>query len=254
MTDAVLPAPAESVLPTPAGYLRQATLPWPSLLMLAPLILAYEVGTSYFTTAALHGKDQQIIAFSKMQEFFRALHASGRHMPAAAVLVMLLACHVARNDRWTVPWRTLIGMVVESILLGLPLLLVAFLVNRFFPLVGLRASPASMQGSIADRLIMDIGAGVYEEFVFRLGLFMVMSLLFTDLLKVPERRAHLLMVVTSGILFSLYHYWSPTEHFLFRVFAFRAIAGIYFGVIFLFRGFGITAGSHCAYDIIITLW
>jgi hypothetical protein len=44
---------------------------------------------------------------------------------------------------------------------------------------------------------------------------------------------------------------SPLEHFQWRSFLFRTAAGTYFGLLFLFRGFGITAGSHAAYDILI---
>ena len=76
---------------------KQATLPLPAWYLLLPLILAYEVGTQYFTTAAQHGQEQQIIAFSKMQEFFQLFGAPGRHMPALAVVAMLLAWHIARN-------------------------------------------------------------------------------------------------------------------------------------------------------------
>ena len=100
---------------------------------------------------------------------------------------------------------------------------------------------------------MDLGAGVYEEFVFRLVLFTFVSLLFRDLLKLRDRTVYVLMVLMSAILFAAYHYWSPAEHFSGRIFAFRTLAGIYFGVIFMCRGFGITAFSHCAYDVIITL-
>src|ERR1700712_4206472 len=102
MTRAATLEPSESLLPTPSGYVQQATLPLPALVLLLPLILAYEVGTQYFTTAALHGHEQQIIAFSKMQEFFRLFGATGRHMPAMALVAMLLAWHIARKDSWKI--------------------------------------------------------------------------------------------------------------------------------------------------------
>lgn len=248
---------SESLLPTPSGYAKKATLPWPSLLFLLPLIVAYEVGTLYFTTAAQQGKDQQIIAFSKMGEFFQMFGAQGRHMPALAVVVVLFFTHLFHRDSWVVELKTLAGMAGESIMLGLPLLGVAFILNRYMPVIGLQNSQGSsgnLQSPMMDRFIMDIGAGVYEEFVFRFALFALLSALLSDVMKMKDRQAHLLIVVISGLLFSAYHYWSPTEHFNSRVFAFRTIAGIYFGMIFLCRGFGITAGSHCAYDVIITLW
>jgi hypothetical protein len=60
------------------------------------------------------------------------------------------------------------------------------------------------------------------------------------------------MVSISSLLFAGYHYLG-SEPFIWQTFAFRTAAGLYFGVIFVFRGFGITAGSHAAYDVLIVL-
>lgn len=254
MTRAATAEPADFFLPLPPGYIRQATLPLASLVFLFPFIAIYEVGTRYLTTAAQQGREQQIVAFSKMAEFFRLFGANGKHMPAFAVVGMLLVWHIARKDAWRVQIRTIAGMTVESIAFGLPLLLLAFLVNRYLPVLGLQATEVSPnRGSFSDRFIMDIGAGVYEEFVFRFLLFTFFSLILKDLLKLKDRTVYLVMVLGSGLLFSLYHYWSPSEYFVSRIFAFRTLAGIYFGLIFMCRGFGVTAGCHCAYDIIVTL-
>lgn len=250
-------APAESLLPTAGGYVRRATLPLPSLVFLLPMIVIYEVGTRYFTTAARLGEDQQIVAFSKMQEFFDLFGATARHMPALAVVGILLAWHIARNDVWQVKLSTVVGMFFESIVLSLPLLLLAFAVNRYFPEVGLSAQSADsgpLHSAMQDRIIMDLGAGVYEEFVFRFVLFTLLSLVLKDVLKLHGILAYGLMMLGSGLIFAAYHYCSPTEHFILRIFAFRALAGVYFGAIFLLRGFGITAFSHSAYDLIVTLF
>jgi hypothetical protein len=62
----------------------------------------------------------------------------------------------------------------------------------------------------------------------------------------------LLLVVLSASLFSAYHYLG-SESFHWRIFVFRMVAGAYFAAIFIFRGFGLTAGSHVAYDLIVAL-
>ena len=70
------------------------------------------------------------------------------------------------------------------------------------------------------------------------------------------------MVIISAAAFSLYHYQIPLLHFSpytgsepfdWQSFVFRTLAGIYFGLIFLWRGFGLTAGAHASYDITIVL-
>lgn len=228
-----------------ARYLERSELPLMSLVFLLPLIISYELGTRYFTTAAQRGRDEQIIAFSLMRQFFHLLGAQGRHLPALAVVGVLLAWHIARKDSWEIDLRVLLGMAVESAILTVPLILIGIALPRYFPL-------AAFTSAKNDRLILALGAGVYEEFFFRLALFALFSLLLKDALGLGPVVTHLFVVVSSGILFAAYHYLSPAEHFLLQVFVFRTIAGVYFGIIFLVRGFGITCGAHCFYDLLIT--
>jgi membrane protease YdiL (CAAX protease family) len=94
-----------------------------------------------------------------------------------------------------------------------------------------------------------LGAGIYEELVFRLILMAALSLLVKDLFGVGQKRAALLVVVAAGVMFSSYHYLGA-ERFDFRTFLFRTLAGCYFGLLFTLRGFGVTAGSHAAYDLL----
>jgi hypothetical protein len=237
------------------GYLEKSSRPFASLLLLLPLIVLYEVGTRFFTTAALHGREQQIIAFSKMQQFFLLFGATGRHLPALAVIASLLAWHIVRNDSWRVDLGTLLAMALESVVLSLPLFLLGILLARYFPLMNgghVHAFPPAGAPSGRDMLIMSMGAGVYEEFVFRLAGFALLSLLFRDTLQLRQPIACLLMVVASALLFSAYHYWDTSEQFVIRIFAFRTLAGAYFGTIFLLRGFGLTASAHSIYDLIFT--
>jgi len=248
MTTRAIGAPAPAAAGRgrmPSSYLERSEMPLISLVFLIPFIVIYEVGTRYFTTAAMHGRDEQIIAFSLMQRFFYFVGAQGRHLPALAVAGVLLAWHIARKDSWEIDIRVLFGMALESILLTLPLILLGVALPRYFPL-------AAAFGPRSDRLILAFGAGVYEEFFFRLALFAFLSLLLRDILKLGRNVTCLLVVLSSAFLFSAYHYLSPSEHFQMQTFIFRTIAGAYFGIVFLVRGFGITASSHCFYDLIIT--
>jgi len=106
---------------------------------------------------------------------------------------------------------------------------------------------------LRDMVVMSMGAGVYEEFIFRLAFFTLLSLLFKDAWRLNNQFTLLLMVLSSAAAFSAYHYLDPSQRFVGQVFAFRLVAGIYFGIVFLIRGFGITATSHTAYDIIISV-
>jgi membrane protease YdiL (CAAX protease family) len=118
---------------------------------------------------------------------------------------------------------------------------------RFFPL-----SAPSPRGAIPEMLVLCLGAGVYEELVFRLILCTGLAIGLRNVLRMSERSTMLLVVVCSATLFSAYHYLG-NESFNWRIFVFRLVAGVYFSLLFLLRGFGITAGSHMAYDIIAVL-
>jgi membrane protease YdiL (CAAX protease family) len=235
-----------------SGYFWQSSLPLTSLLFLIPLIIVYEVGTSWYASDPVSHVEQRILAFKDMQNFFDWFGARGAYMPAAAVVAILLACHIARRDAWTARSGVLLGMSVESLMYAIPLVTMGYLFNHY-----LLFRPSSSNWRML--LILSIGAGIYEEMVFRLILFHVLHMLLIDLLKVPKNRAIPLMVLLSAVSFSLYHYQIPwlfcsgAEQFDLQSFVFRTLAGIYFGMIFMWRGFGLTAGAHASYDIVIVL-
>jgi len=59
-------------------------------------------------------------------------------------------------------------------------------------------------------------------------------------------------VVGSSLLFSAAHYFGPLgDIFDPYSFTFRFLAGVFFAALFELRGFGIAAGSHAAYDILV---
>jgi hypothetical protein len=227
----------------PSGYFTKSQLPLASLVFLLPFVILYEAGTRYFATDAHHHTEQRIFAFHLMQLFFRWFGATGRYLPAMAVCTILLACHIFRRDRWEIELSTTFCMLVESIIWSLPLIVLDALTSYYLPLV-------SGHGKWPTMLVMSIGAGVYEELVFRLAVVAVLSILLVDLLKLSKLWSTPLIVLGTAVLFSHYHYWGGMEAFAWRTFVFRTVAGIYFSVLFFWRGFGVTAGSHAAYDLI----
>ncbi|MEA2734419.1 MAG: hypothetical protein QOE14_870 [Humisphaera sp.] len=232
----------------PKSYLQRSEMPLASLVFLLPFIILYELGTRQFAFDATHQTEQRIIAFNLMQEFFNWFGATGRFMPPAAVIVILLSMHIAHNDPWKVKPATLVGMSVEGALWGLPLLVFGTLAARWMaqhlPLM------PSAGGDWRTLFVLSLGAGIYEEMVFRLVALTTLHMLFIDLLRMRKSAGYLLMVVISSLAFAFYHYLG-SETFTWRSLVFRTGAGVYFALLFLTRGFGVTAFSHSAYDVFV---
>lgn len=219
-------------------YIKQSELPLHSLVFLLPALVLFEVGMTF------HPADP--IAFRFLQIFFHFTGATGRFLPLLSVVAILLTWHIARKDPWQIRFETLWGMLLESVILAIPLLALGMSVGRWHIHIPLAASLEGWESNA----VLSLGAGVYEEFVFRLGMMTVIWILAADVLKLRKGLSNLLMVCGSAVLFSLYHYLGA-ERFTMQSFAFRTVAGVYFGVLFLTRGFGVTAGCHTAYDIIV---
>jgi hypothetical protein len=228
-----------------SGYLARSARPLASLVFLLPFMVMYEVGTRLYLTDAVHGT-QHIVAFTMMQDFFALFGAYGRHLPALAVVAILLSWHVARKDAWQVSPATPFGMLFESAALGVPLIVFGLAMARFFPLA------AGWGEGTKETIILSLGAGIYEELVFRLILCTLLAIVLRNGMRLGNGISFLLLVVVSAALFSGYHYLG-NEAFNWRNFVFRTGAGVYFAVLFVLRGFGVTAGSHMAYDILIVM-
>jgi hypothetical protein len=226
-------------------YLEQSEKPLAAILVVLPLVVVYEAGTrGYFddwlgTTTTL--RPEQLVAFDLLRRGFQHLGATASFLPAGLLLACLVGWHIARRDGWTIRPRVLMGMTVESALLAIPIALLGVAMSRAFPLT-------ASQGS--EGVLLSIGAGVYEELLFRLLGFAVLHLILADILRFPQWLALGGTVLLSAFAFAAYHCLG-SEAFAWPPFVFRSLAGTVLGTIFLTRGFGITALSHIAYNLFL---
>lgn len=234
--------------PSKLGYYRASGTAFASLVFVLPFVLIYELGTWYFTFDPQANTEQRIVAFSLIRDGLAAMGATARWVAPASVISILLGLTILHRERMRVSPRTLLGMAGESVALALPLILFSLLLARI-PLAGV---PLINAGELGEGVVLSIGAGIYEELVFRLIGFAVLHFILVDFLSIRERVAMPLVVGISAIVFSLYHYWGP-EDFAVQTFVFRTSAGLFFGGVLWSRGFGITAGAHASYDILICL-
>ena len=168
-------------------------------------------------------------------------------LPGIPLLLVLVVWQLLVRRPWTLHLPTVAGMVLESILLALPLLVLAQVVSRAF----IPAGPESMtQLGTFGRIAMSIGAGLYEELIFRMVLFSLLHTLFVNLFAMSERWGIALSIALSAVLFALYHpIHTASGGWDLRRATFFLLAGLFFGVLYIVRGFGIVVGAHAFYDI-----
>ncbi len=231
------------------SYLEASRAPLAVLLFLIPLLVGYEL----LLAIALRGADGAVItneAHRWILSLFGAfeLGTVGLWLPGVLVVAILLIWHTIERRPWKVDSAVVGLMWSESIILALPLLV--------FSQAALRIPAAAASGvdfeslSFGAKVAVSIGAGIYEELLFRMGLIGIILVLLEDLLKTTRTSATVAAVGLAALAFVAYHPLRDASGALVpsRVVFFLA-AGVYFGVLYVVRGFGIVVGAHAFYDI-----
>ncbi len=242
----------EDSQPQIADYWSDARTPLSSLMFLIPWIVVYEFGV------LVMGQDQPDGVRNGADFWMRSIlshlgFGQGLLLPVI-VVTMLLTWHVLRKNPWQVRVETQLGMLAESLLLAIGLVAVGQCHDILFRQVAVQhESGAALINSIGPitKAVSFIGAGVYEEVMFRLLLVPAAFLAFR-MFEFPSKWAAVMAAISTSFLFAVAHHIGPSAEALnLFAFSFRAAAGLFFASIFLLRGFGITVGCHAAYDLLV---
>lgn len=226
------------------SYRALSRTPLTSLVFTLPLVLAYEGGVLLLGRGApRNGADVWL------RQALDALGFGAYFLLPTLTLLGLLAWHHVEHDRWHFSPGVLLGMAGESLLWALLLVALARVQERLWPL----AVAVAGWEDVATRLVGYCGAGLYEEVLFRL-LMLPAAAWGLRRLGVSRGAALAGAVLLTSTLFSAAHYVGPLgDVFEPYSFTFRVIAGIFFALVFLGRGFGIAAGTHALYDMLVGL-
>lgn len=232
-------------------YQVETRRPIVSLAFVVPLLLIYELGILLLGNEAIRNGLDEMLRFHMYQL------GIGEMLILPVLTVAILLClHHKHKDRWNIRPLVLLGMIVESIFLGLILLWAAKAQKVFFD--GSQVSVLFLGHADIYSIqwwsstIAFLGAGIYEELVFRLMILLPFIWLGTKMLKMKTSVTIAAVVITS-VLFALLHYQviNPSGlPFDWSSFAIRFVASVFFCTVFLTRGFGVAVGTHAAYDVL----
>ena len=236
------------------AYLASSKDPINSILLVLPLFVLYQVGILFtdgwkngadFITGhliALFGYNKGIYAGFNfllialgVGVFMKRRDAKGGLKPATFGFVALESTIYA----------FLLGWVAVRILLAL----------RLPPPSVSMMAPAAVDGAISnpfDAIVLSLGAGTYEELVFRLllmgGAFWVLA----EKTSLGKTKSAVIAVIGSSLIFSAFHYVPiGMESWEMWSFSFRFLLGVFLAVIYVTRGFAVAVYTHAIYDILI---
>lgn len=260
-------------------YLRLSRTPVYGVLAALPLLALYDV------LIALVNRGRTVTVRNGAEMLLgRALNAVGA--PAALGLTSLIVAlgilFVVREQRrspvpidrrilaWMLGesalWAVLIGPAIGAVTAVLlsPLAdptrvgsLIAPAGHSSIPLAlaAQSAGSAGIGGPIT-RIALSLGAGLYEELVFRVLLVTAIAWAVRASGRTGPRGALAVAVLGSALLFSLAHYrpFNPAgEAFGIVTFVYRFVAGLAFSALYAGRGFGVAAWTHALYDVWVVI-
>jgi membrane protease YdiL (CAAX protease family) len=230
-------------------YLKATRHPWPCLLFLLPLLAAYEGGIIWL--GGTHPEAFRSGADTWLRWGLQAFGLSQLYWtPLLVALVFLVWSWLRWHDRPGDLLGVCTAMAIESMLFAAGLLGLSRVLNPVLDSLGIVLASQGPTERVLGQVITFVGAGIYEEVLFRLFLYAGMVRLFRQI-ELPSWIAYGVAAATSALLFSAAHHAGPFgEAFDAYVFLFRSLAGLYFTFLFQVRGFGVVVGAHTCYDVL----
>ncbi len=224
--------------PPPKGYWEASRRLAAAYVFIAPLVALYELGVT-LDPRARNGADP---IFREI--FDRFSHLGFVFLNLVLLGLLFLAIWYTKANRFKVTglyWY----MLVEATVWACVLLGIAYIwPPGAFP----NEKPLALP-PLARSIVVSIGAGVYEETIFRFVLMGGMIFVLRDLLGGHPAWVVPLALVVAAALFSLAHHTIGKQAWHWDIFYFRTILGAVLGAIFWFRGLGIVVWVHALYNV-----
>jgi membrane protease YdiL (CAAX protease family) len=218
-----------------------------SLVLVFPLFLIYQVGV-LFTLPMLNGADFLTVFLFRNLGLSTQAYLGYTALVAVSFAVGVLVLRKRQQFDGALVWRVFVESAIYALTMGS---FIVFVMTRVFHISPHLAGGIAGQ-SFGTRVVMSLGAGVYEETVFRLGIMAGLAALLERGVGFRRWAAALVAIVVSSLLFSAMHHIPPYgDPFTIGVFTFRVLAGACFALIFWFRGFAVAVYTHALYDLYV---
>jgi hypothetical protein len=232
------------------GYLAQSKDLFHSLVFVLPIFILYQIGV-LFTGGVQNGVD---FATGPMMALVQGdlLHYVLLNLGIFAVYVggIFYMRHNHQLEIRIWPWLMAESAVYATLLGGVIIWLMEALG------MGALLASGGYEPGVVQALVISLGAGLYEETVFRLigvsGVLAVARRLMPD---VASWALALGVVVASSFVFSaVHHVGSMGDPLTLGVFMFRFIAGMVLALLYYARGFAVAVYTHAFYDILVLVF
>ncbi len=243
---------AESVKSQALPYRKQTLRPLHSLAFILPMLIAFQVGEAHFGTS--------LLAHHDLHKLLGLFGGTETYLPALLVVVVLVAMNLLQKNppsSWKIDPKVMAGMFGESILWTVPLIGLSQLTGRLVQQQAtqtVQVNPAEW-GPAVEKILQAFGAGIFEEFLFRLMLIGLVLLITVQVFGLKKAPSAILAIALGAMMFSLYHFSMDQirdiANFPWMQFLFFAASGVYLGGLMVLRGFGICVAAHGLYNLYV---
>ena len=229
------------------SYLLKSRTSFYSFLFTLPLFFLYEVNILFLSwddiLVVRNGAD---FLMRNILESFDIYGLYGLGLVFFLGLLVTYIFFIKEDQKQEVNVNFLFIMLAESMLWSV------FLYFLLFKFMVLLMNPVGK--TILQQVTLAIGAGIYEEFLFRVLLIAGLSGILGFVFMWDKTFKNIIAVVLSGGIFSAFHFMGEYgDFFSMELFLIRFFAGLILGVLYIYRGFGITAYTHSIYDLIVLI-
>ena len=181
-----------------------------------------------------------------IRTFLMAFDLQAQHITFVLIGISLALIPIAKSRARGIKLKTNYFALMFAECLAFSLVL-GVVLQSILQLGGL--SSGGPGSGLMQNLALSVGAGLFEEIIFRVILLNLLFLLLSPLLR-KKVVAAAVSVLLASFLFSLSHYvGTMADTWQLYSFMFRWVAGLLFTVLYFVRGFAITAYTHALYDI-----